>query len=104
MSIFSLEVRHPEVQPLDLDFLLIEPLHDGLLLGHGGEAGHEAGLGPGHPHQGVELALVPRLPPGGDGHTSLFPVPAPPVHVVSEQLGRQPELKQIVINLDFLVL
>ena len=87
MSIFSLEVRHPEVQPLDLDLLLIEPLHDGLLLGHSGEAGHEAGLGPGHPHQRVELALVPRAP---GGHLL---VPAPSVHVVCEQLGGQPELE-----------
>lgn len=92
---FYLQVGHSKVEPLDLHLLLAEPLHDGLLLGHGGEAGHEAGLGPGHPHQRVELALVPRLAPG-DGDD--LPVPAPPVHVVSEQLGGQPELEQIVIN------
>ena len=92
MSIFSLEVRHPEVQPLNLDFLLIEPFHDGLLLSHGGEAGHEAGLRPGHPHQGVELTLVPRA---GDH----LLVPAPPVHVVSQQLRCQPELEyEVNIN------
>ena len=78
----------------NIDWILVQirgwpPVGGGdLVLGHGGEAGHQSGLGPGQPQQRVEAA--PVLHCGGAGGLR---VAASSVHVVCQQLRQQPELE-----------
>ena len=78
----------------NIDWILVQiggwsPVGGGdLVLGHGGEAGHQGGLGPGQPQQRVEAA--PVLSHRGAGGLC---VSASSVHVVSQQLRQQPELE-----------
>ena len=100
MSIFAerrilfVDVYNINCKMRNIDWILVHirgwpPAGGGdLVLGHGGEAGHQSGLGPGQPQQRVEAA--PVLHCGGAGGLR---VAASSVHVVCQQLRQQPELE-----------